>query len=65
MYGCGVSLVGPALASLNHWFPLHYWDKETGFVPSFVEARRLLASMQCVPPFEIVKLLVKLVPTSN
>lgn len=33
--------------------------------PSFVEARRLLATMECVSPFEIVKLLVKLVPTSN
>lgn len=65
MYGCTVPLVGPALASLSHCFPLHYWDKETGFVPSFVEARRLLTSMQCAPPFEIVKLLVKLVLTSN
>lgn len=57
--------MGPALVSLNHWFGLHYWDKETGFVPSFVEARRLLVSMQCVPPFETVKLLVKLLQTSD
>lgn len=33
--------------------------------PSFVEARRLLASMERVSSFEIVKLLVKLIPSSN
>lgn len=63
MYGCGVSLVGPAMLSLSYWFPLPFWDKETGFVLSFVEARRFLTSMWCVSPFETVNLLVKLVPT--
>lgn len=36
--------------------------------PSFIEARKLLSTLERgrdPPPFEVVKLLVKLIPTSN